>query len=84
MKVSDDWKEPEKTEREPETEKEVEMETDADGEREDSMFLPPRSALFPSNKAKITRYYYATLLVIFIGLVVALAVWGMHEMGEPL
>ncbi|HEY0826978.1 MAG TPA: hypothetical protein VGE40_02695 [Bacilli bacterium] len=40
---------------------------------------PPRSVLYPSNKGKITRFFYSTLIFIFIILMVSLAIWGFNR-----
>lgn len=45
---------------------------------EEEMFLPPRRALHPSNKGKLTRIFYFSLLLLFVGLVIGLIVWGIH------
>lgn len=40
---------------------------------------PPRKVLYPSNKGKITRFFYISLIVIFIILMVSLAIWGFNR-----
>lgn len=45
---------------------------------EDSTMLPPRSIVHPSNKAKITRVFYMSLVLMFIALVISLIIWGAN------
>ena len=40
--------------------------------------LPPRKMLFPSNRKKLTQWFYNTLFTIFVLLVVGLLVWGIR------
>ncbi|MEB3102793.1 hypothetical protein [Ferviditalea candida] len=42
------------------------------------MSLPPRRVLHPSNKGKLARIFYGSLLLLFVGLVIVLIVWGIH------
>lgn len=44
----------------------------------EEMFLPPRRVLHPSNKGKLTRIFYVSLLLLFVGLVIGLIVWGIR------
>lgn len=46
--------------------------------------LPPRSILFPSNYAKLTKIFYNVLFFLFVALFVALLLWGRHIMTEGL
>lgn len=45
--------------------------------KEDDTYLPPRNAVHPSERGKLTRIFYLTLLWLFIILVVSLTVWGI-------
>jgi len=45
---------------------------------EEEGLLPPRSTLFPSNRKKLTKIFYNTLLTIFFLLVAGLIAWGMQ------
>lgn len=51
-------------------------------EREDDEYaLPPRSTLFPSEKNKVTLFFYRSLFVIFLLLTAALIGWGIMLHG---
>jgi hypothetical protein len=39
-------------------------------------YLPPRKTVHPTEKERWLRYFYRSLLWIFIGLVAGLIVWG--------
>lgn len=41
--------------------------------------LPPRTKVFPSNRIKWTRWFFNTLLFLFIGLTIWLLWWGMTD-----
>ncbi|WP_372010976.1 hypothetical protein NBRC13296_09235 [Paenibacillus chitinolyticus] len=45
---------------------------------EESHYLPPRSSVHPSERAKVTRWFYRLLLFLFILLVVGLGWWGIR------
>ncbi|EGL17170.1 MULTISPECIES: hypothetical protein [Paenibacillus] len=45
---------------------------------EESHYLPPRSSVHPSERAKVTRWFYRLLLFLFILLVMGLGWWGIR------
>lgn len=49
---------------------------DTDSE-EDEYALPPRSTLFPSQKNKLTLYFYRSLFILFMILIAVLVGWGL-------
>ena len=52
-----------------------------DAEEDDDRYLPPRKELYPSNYAKLTQWFYNILFLLFIGLLIALFLWGRHKMA---
>lgn len=44
---------------------------------EDDRTLPPRKTVHPSNKIRMMRIFYTTLVIMFAALVVGLVVWGI-------
>ncbi|GAC41890.1 hypothetical protein [Paenibacillus popilliae] len=52
-----------------------------DAEEDEDRYLPSRKELYPSNYAKITRWFYNILFLLFIGLLIALFLWGRHKMA---
>ena len=40
--------------------------------------LPSRKLLFPSNYARLTKWFYNILFILFFGLFVCLLIWGHH------
>lgn len=49
-------------------------------EEDGGMSLPPRSMLHPSNKMKLIRSFYLSLIVLFVLLMVGLIIWGVQFM----
>jgi|GEM_PF-3133848 len=47
-------------------------------EGRDETYLPPRTAVHPTEKGKWTKVFYRTLLWLFISLVIGLTVWGIR------
>jgi hypothetical protein len=45
---------------------------------EEEHYLPPRTAIHPSEKGKWTKVFYQTLLWLFISLVIGLTIWGIN------
>lgn len=45
--------------------------------------LPPRSTKHPSERGKVIRFFYLSLLVMFVGLTVGLILWG-KQLTTPL
>ncbi|AWB45039.1 hypothetical protein DCC85_12940 [Paenibacillus sp. CAA11] len=41
--------------------------------------LPSRSELFPSSRNRVQKWFFNSLLILFIALTVLLLWWGMHE-----
>lgn len=52
-----------------------------DAEEDEDRYLPSRKELYPSNYAKITQWFYNILFLLFIGLLIALFLWGRHKMA---
>lgn len=52
-----------------------------DEEEDEDRYLPSRKELYPSNYAKITQWFYNILFLLFIGLLIALFLWGRHKMA---
>jgi hypothetical protein len=48
----------------------------AAAERDETMPLPPRSTLHPSEKEKLTRLFYRFLFLLFSALTIGLMIWG--------
>ncbi|UJF31170.1 hypothetical protein [Paenibacillus hexagrammi] len=47
-------------------------------QEDEDTYLPPRKAVHPSEEGKWTRIFYATLLWLFVALVIGLTVWGIR------
>jgi hypothetical protein len=45
----------------------------------DDFMLPPRKAVHPSDKQKVIKVFYRTLVVLFILLTAGLLVWGVQS-----
>ncbi len=59
------------------------LEEDADEFNNPEDFrLPPRRAVHPSDKEKMIRIFYRTLLFLFISLTVGLLIWGLQTNGH--
>lgn len=43
--------------------------------------LPPRKTLFPSNRRQLTKWFYNSLLTLFVLLLLGLAAWGFRLFG---
>lgn len=43
--------------------------------------LPPRNTLFPSNRKKLTKWFYNSLFALFVLLLLGLAAWGFRLFG---
>lgn len=41
--------------------------------------LPPRRELFPSQRIRITRWFYNALLYVFVGITIYLLWWGISD-----
>jgi hypothetical protein len=50
-------------------------------EQETDVPLPPRSTVHPSNKMKMVRLFYNSLLALFLLLTAGLMVWGLSVAG---
>jgi hypothetical protein len=48
-----------------------------ENEREEEYPLPPRSTKFPSERKKVTLFFYRSLFVLFLLLTAALIGWGL-------
>lgn len=43
--------------------------------------MPPRSVIHPSQYARITKWFYRSLVVLFVALVAGLIWWGYRQYG---
>lgn len=52
------------------------------GDEANDRFLPPRTYVHPSNKGKLTHWFYGSLLFAFISLLIFLLIWGIQQMPD--
>ncbi len=50
-------------------------------EQEEAEELPPRSALYPSGRIRLTKWFYETLILLFLVLLGTLLWWGTQTTG---
>ncbi|MNO08152.1 hypothetical protein D3C81_2306650 [compost metagenome] len=50
-----------------------------EGNESDVSELPTRKEMFPSQRIKITRWFYNSLLYIFIAIMIYLLWWGISD-----
>lgn len=50
----------------------------ANSEDDHEHYLPPRTAIHPSEKGKWTKVFYQTLFWLFLMLIVGLTIWGIR------
>jgi hypothetical protein len=50
--------------------------------KEETVELPPRRALHISDKTKWTRYFYNSLILIFVSLTAGLLLWGFLNLTQ--
>ncbi|UHA72937.1 hypothetical protein [Paenibacillus sp. 481] len=48
--------------------------------KDEDRTLPPRQQLHPSNYEKLTKWFYNLLILLFVGLLIGLLMWGRHLM----
>ncbi|WP_179218723.1 hypothetical protein [Saccharibacillus sp. O23] len=55
--------------------------TEAEQEQEEGEELPPRSVLYPSGRIRLTKWFYETLILLFLILLGTLLWWGTQTTG---
>jgi type VI protein secretion system component VasF len=59
-----------------------EISEERSAEEQDDHFLPPRKTVHPAERERWVRYFYRTLLWLFVLLVLGLLVWGWQLVRE--
>lgn len=61
----------------------IEPELQQSADKADGSTLPPRRVKHPSHRGRLTRWFYLTLIFLFIALTVGLMWWGRQMLHPP-